>query len=85
MNKVNYSILRTVYKFFLLFIGSVIASVGLEIFLVPNNIIDGGIVGISIIANFLSNIPLGLFTFVLNVPFLILGYKQIGRSFVISS
>ena len=51
----------------------------------PNNIIDGGIVGISIIASFLSNIPLGIFTFMLNIPFLFVGYKQIGKTFVISS
>lgn len=74
-----------VIKFALLLLGSAIAAVGLEIFLVPNNIIDGGIVGISIISSHLSKLPLGLFTFVLNVPFLILGYRHIGKTFVISS
>lgn len=72
-------------KYALLLLGSAIAAVGLEIFLVPNNIIDGGIVGISIITSHLTRLPLGLFTFVLNVPFLILGYRHIGKSFVISS
>lgn len=85
MRKNKHSYLRLIYKYLLLFIGSVIAAVGLEIFLVPNNIIDGGIVGISIIANVLSDIPLGIFTFVLNMPFLLIGYKHIGKSFVISS
>jgi len=33
----------------------------------------------------LSKLPLGLFTFALNIPFLFIGYKQIGKSFVISS
>lgn len=72
-------------KYALLLLGSAIAAVGLEIFLVPNNIIDGGIVGISIISSHLTRLPLGLFTFTLNVPFLILGYRHIGKSFVISS
>lgn len=72
-------------KYALLLLGSAIAAVGLEIFLVPNNIIDGGIVGISIITSHLTQLPLGLFTFSLNVPFLILGYRHIGKSFVISS
>lgn len=56
-------------KYALLLLGSAIAAVGLEIFLVPNNIIDGGIVGISIISSHLTRLPLGLFTFTLNVPF----------------
>ena len=85
MTHEKHPVLKMIYKYLLLLIGSAIAAVGLEIFLVPNKIIDGGIVGISIIASYLSNIPLGLFTFVLNVPFLFIGYKQIGKTFVISS
>ena len=85
MKKEKHPVFKLLSKFALLFAGSVIAAVGLEIFLVPNNIIDGGIVGISIIASFLSTIPLGVYTFALNVPFLIIGYQQIGKTFVISS
>lgn len=78
-------ILKIVKNYILLFLGSLIAAVGLEIFLVPNNIIDGGIVGISVIVSILSDIPYGIFTFVLNIPFLVIGYKQIGKTFVASS
>ncbi|NYC94870.1 uncharacterized membrane-anchored protein YitT (DUF2179 family) [Clostridium acetobutylicum] len=72
-------------KILLMVLGSVIASVGLEIFLIPNNIIDGGITGISIIANHFINLPLGIFIFLLNLPFLIVGYKQIGKTFAFST
>lgn len=85
MKKENHRILRIIKRYILLFLGSLIAAVGLEIFLVPNNIIDGGIVGISIITSHLTKVPLGVLTFVLNIPFLIIGYKQIGKTFVISS
>lgn len=85
MNKKKYNILRFIKKYVLLLLGSAIAAVGLEIFLIPNNIIDGGIVGISIITSYLTEIPLGVFTFLLNVPFLFIGYKQIGKTFVITS
>lgn len=85
MNKETNHRLKFIYKYILLFTGAVIAAAGLEIFLVPNNIIDGGIVGISIISSHLSGIPIGIFTFVLNIPFLFIGYKQIGKTFVISS
>lgn len=78
-------ILKEVNRFLFLLIGSILAAAGLEFFLIPNKIIDGGIVGISIITSYLTGYPLGLFTFVLNIPFLFLGYKQIGKTFVVSS
>lgn len=85
MTKRKHPVLNAFQKYAFLFLGSVLASVGLEIFLIPNNIIDGGVVGISIITSHLTKIPLGLFTFLLNIPFLFFGYKQIGKTFVISS
>jgi uncharacterized membrane-anchored protein YitT (DUF2179 family) len=72
-------------KFLMIIIGATLSSIGLEIFLIPNNIIDGGIVGVSIMTSFLTHLPLGLFTFFLNLPFLLLGYKQIGKTFVFST
>jgi len=85
MKKERHHLLKIVRRFIFLFFGALIAAVGLEIFLVPNNIIDGGIVGISMITSILTKIPLGALTFTLNVPFLFIGYKQIGKTFVISS
>jgi uncharacterized membrane-anchored protein YitT (DUF2179 family) len=72
-------------KVIFIFIGASLVAVGLEIFLVPNKIIDGGIVGISIIISYLSGIPLGIFLLLLNLPFLFLGYKQIGKTFAFST
>ncbi|TCP68543.1 YitT family protein [Baia soyae] len=69
----------------LVFLGAVLVAVGLEIFLVPNQVIDGGVVGISIMLSHLSGINLGIFLFILNIPFFFLGYKQIGKTFTISS
>ena len=72
-------------KYFLLLLGSLIYTTGLEVFLVPNNIIDGGVVGISIMASHLTDAPFGVFMILLNLPFLYMGYKQIGKSFAIST
>ena len=69
----------------MLVVGAAITAVGLELFLVPNNIIDGGVVGISIMISFLTQLPLGIFVVVLNIPFLFVGYKHIGTTFVIFS
>lgn len=62
-------------SFFCLTLGAVAAAFALEEFLVPATILDGGIVGISMIISQLSPIPLGVLTFALNLPFLIVGAK----------
>jgi uncharacterized membrane-anchored protein YitT (DUF2179 family) len=69
----------------LILLGAMLVAIGLEIFLVPNQVIDGGIVGISIMASHLSGWSLGIFLFILNLPFFFLGYKQIGKTFAIST
>lgn len=74
-----------VKKVIMLSIGAVIYAAGLEIFLVPNQMIDGGVIGLSIIASHLSGWLLSAFVVLLNLPFLYLGYKQIGKSFAIST
>lgn len=68
-----------------LFLGAVLMSVGLEIFLVPNKIIDGGITGISIILSYLTHVQVGIFLTLLNLPFLFIGYKMIGKTFALST
>ncbi|TDM02187.1 YitT family protein [Macrococcus carouselicus] len=72
-------------RFIMITIGALLMAVALELFLVPNAILDGGIVGISIITSHLIGLPLGLFIFIFNLPFFFLGYKQIGRSFALST
>lgn len=69
-----------------LFIGAAIASAGLELFLIPNQVIDGGVVGLSIMGHYLfPMIPFGIFLVVLNLPFLYIGYKHIGKNFAIAT
>jgi uncharacterized membrane-anchored protein YitT (DUF2179 family) len=69
----------------MLTLGAILMAVALEIFLVPNDVIDGGITGISIILHELTGVRLGLYLFFLNLPFLFLGYKQIGKTFTLST
>lgn len=66
-------------------IGAFITAYGLEAVLIPNNVSDGGITGLSIVGSKLFDLPLGLLIGVLNIPFVYLGYKQIGKSFAIYS
>ena len=81
---------KTFKKIFLqglqLFIGAAIASAGLELFLIPNNVIDGGVVGLSIMGHYLFTfIPFGVFLVILNLPFLYIGYKHIGKNFAVAT
>jgi len=82
MTKKN-EILRRIKRFIILFVGAIIYAAGLEIFLLPNNVIDGGVVGIAIMASHLTGLPLGVFLIGINIPFVYLGYKQIGKTFTI--
>ncbi|WP_339324135.1 YitT family protein [Paenibacillus sp. FSL W8-0194] len=72
-------------KFIFITAGAILMAVALEVFLVPNDIIDGGITGISIVLSKITALPLGIFLFIINLPFLFLGYKQIGKTFAIST
>ncbi|THF77150.1 YitT family protein [Cohnella fermenti] len=69
----------------LIVFGAFLAGAALEVFLIPNNIIDGGITGISIMVAHLTGLPLGIFLFLFNLPFLIVGYKSIGKTFALST
>jgi len=69
----------------LITLGAILMGVGLEIFLVPNKVIDGGITGISIMLSYMTGWKLGIFLFLFNIPFIFLGYKQIGKTFALST
>jgi uncharacterized membrane-anchored protein YitT (DUF2179 family) len=77
--------LEIIRRIIFIIIGAILVGVALEIFLINNSIIDGGVTGISIMSSYLSSVPIGIFLFVLNLPFLILGYKTIGKTFALST
>lgn len=66
-------------------IGAFITAYGLEAILIPNNVSDGGVTGLSIVGSQLFGLPLGILIAVLNIPFVILGYYQLGKSFAMYS
>ena len=68
-----------------LLIGAFIVAVALEMFLLPNKIIDGGIIGISMMVSYISGWNLGLLIFCINIPFVLLAYKTIGKKFVLNT
>ena len=72
---------KQVVQALLLTAGIFSAALGLESFLLPNGFIDGGVTGISLLTNHTTHISLSLLIVVLNIPFVVMGYFQLGRAF----
>ncbi|MCS5663136.1 MAG: YitT family protein [Flavobacteriales bacterium] len=70
---------------FFITLGVIAAGFGLKGFLLPNGFIDGGVTGISLLVEALTDYPLSLLIVIINAPFIILGYFQLGKLFVIKS
>lgn len=69
----------------LILIGIVAAGFGLKGFLLPNHLIDGGVTGISMLISALYNIPLFILLLIINMPFIVLGFKKMGYRFALKS
>ena len=74
-----------VLNFLLLALGAAIAAFAIEEFLVPNTILDGGVIGIGMMVSHLTGIPLAVLTVVLNAPFLVLGGMRLGKGFTVKA
>jgi len=70
---------------FFIVLGIFSASFGLKSFLLPNHFLDGGAMGISLLLNITTNIPLGLLVVLVNIPFVLLGSKQISKVFALKT
>jgi uncharacterized membrane-anchored protein YitT (DUF2179 family) len=85
LKKANKKRVRYVKDMLLTLMGMFSAALGLKGFLLPNHFIDGGVMGISILTSISTNTSLALLVIVFNLPFIGLGYSQIGRQFAIKS
>lgn len=83
MLKVKAQKTKRVISFIMLTFGSILAAFALETFLIPNTILDGGVTGISIIISKLTSLPVSLLVLILNIPFVYIGYKNLGRGFLV--
>jgi uncharacterized membrane-anchored protein YitT (DUF2179 family) len=78
-------IVTKVIRIVIIVLGGFITAYGLEAVLIPNNVSDGGVTGLSIVGSQWTGLQLGILIGILNIPFVYLGYKQIGKSFAINS
>lgn len=68
--------------FFIITIGALIAAFALGEFLIPNMILDGGINGVSLMLSKITKVSISVFIVALNIPFMLAGYKSLGKSFL---
>ena len=80
-NRAVFSVKSSIY----MILGVISATIGLKAFLLSNNFLDGGAMGVSLLINFLTNFDLSLLILIINLPFIIIGYRQISWQFAIRS
>jgi uncharacterized membrane-anchored protein YitT (DUF2179 family) len=66
-------------------IGCSLAVLAMQGFLIPNRFLDGGITGISILLHKLYHINISILSIILNIPFIYLGYRRIGKTFAVQT
>ena len=72
----------TVISYIIITIGSLIAAFAIDTLLIPNTILDGGVTGISMVISKLSGISLSILVLIINIPFVLIGYKHLGKYFL---
>lgn len=74
-----------VKKSFFWLVGAFIVAVALELFLLPNKIIDGGVIGISMMVSYITKWNLGLLIFCINIPFMLIAFRSLGKKFILNT
>ena len=83
ISKIN--IIHMVRDSIFILIGIASAGFGLKGFLLPNSFIDGGVTGISLLTTEITGVSLSILIVVINLPFLLLGFSQVGKQFALKS
>jgi Uncharacterized conserved protein len=81
MNDIERKLLRVVTIIF----GSLIYSIGVNMFIIPHKFLSGGVAGVAIICEYLTSIPSGYFVIAINIPIFVIGFKIIDKEFGIFS
>jgi uncharacterized membrane-anchored protein YitT (DUF2179 family) len=85
MNHIKNRNTRFIKEILLIIAGVTSACFGLKSFLMPSHFIDGGVTGISLLLSTLTGWNLSYLIAIINIPFVILGYRQIGKGFAIKT
>ena len=78
-------VLTNISEYFQIFIGILLASLGLKAFLLPNGFLDGGVTGIALLVKNFVEINISYLLLIFSIPFLILGYFTVSKRIVVKS
>lgn len=81
----KYNIKKQIAEIFGTIVGSFVISIGISLFLLPNQLSSGGIAGIGTIIYYLLKIPMGTTIILLNIPLFLISILKIGKSFFVKS
>ena len=81
----KYNIKKQIAEIFGTILGSFVISIGISLFLLPNQLSSGGIAGIGTIIYYLLKIPMGTTIILLNIPLFLISILKIGKSFFVKS
>ncbi|MBQ9412749.1 MAG: YitT family protein [Oscillospiraceae bacterium] len=73
---------RELLAAFKVVLGSFIYAVGFQFFMYPNDIVTGGLTGIAMIINYLTRLPVGVLTIIMNIPLFLYSWKRFGLRFI---
>lgn len=76
---------KLLWQYILFTIGSMIYAAAVALFLDPNELAPGGVVGISVILNRLTGLPTGTLMLCINIPLLLAGVWKLGLRFLLST
>lgn len=82
MKKDSFKVIADIFCFF---VGSLIYSIAVNVFLTPSGISPGGFTGVATVINYIADIPTGIMLFVLNIPVLVVGYIKMGGMFILKT
>lgn len=84
-DRINWKEIFSVHSILFTLGGVIMASIAFKGFMIPNKFIDGGMTGLSIVLHEVFHINISLLLVVLNLPFIIIGYRKIGRTFALQT
>lgn len=76
---------RLIFDCLKIIVGSFIFALGFQFFMYPNAIVTGGVSGIAMIINYLTGLPVGVLTVLMNIPLFLFSWKKFGPRFILYS
>lgn len=85
LTKIKSPVLRFIYKYAMIEVGSIIYAIAISLLLDPNKLAPGGVTGIAIIVNHYTHFSTGTVVFIINIPLMIIGVWKFGMKFLVST